>query len=65
MPNLTPCTLSASALEAFLDETEEALEQQLQSELAPPLIQGKLRSAMQRYQYRADTIESVRRLASL
>jgi len=65
MPDLTPFTLSASALEAFLDETEEALEQQLQSGLAPPLIQGKLRSAMQRHQFRADTIERVRRLASL
>ena len=65
MHNLTPSTLSAGALEAFLDVTEEALEQQFQSELAPPLIQGNLRSAMQRYQFRADTIESVRRLASL
>lgn len=65
MPNLTPSTLSASTLEAFLDETEEALEQQIQTELASPLIQGNLRSAMQRHQYRADTIESVRRLASL
>lgn len=65
MPNLTPSTLSASTLEAFLDETEEALEQQIRTELASPLIQGNLRAAMQRYQYCADTIESVRRLARL
>lgn len=63
--HMTPSTLSASALQAFLDETEQALEQQLQSELAPPIIQGNLRSAMQRHRYRADTIESVRRLANL
>ena len=63
--HMTSSTLSASALEAFLDETEEALEQQIQSELAPPFVQASLRSALQRHQYRADTIESVRRLANL
>jgi tetratricopeptide (TPR) repeat protein len=65
MANLTPSTLSASTLEAFLDQTEEALEQQIQTELASPLVQGNLRAVMQRYQYCADTIESVRRLARL
>lgn len=58
-------TLSADALEAFLDEAEEALEQQIESDLAPSLIQNNLRAAMQRHQYRADTLERVCRLANL
>lgn len=57
--------LSAGALEAFLDDTEEALEEQFQSELAPALIQDNLRAALQRHPYRADTLASVRRLARL
>ena len=57
--------LSAGALEAFLDDTEEALEEQFRSDLAPPVIQNNVRSALQRHQYRADTLASVRRLALL
>ena len=57
--------LSAGALEAFLDDTEEALEAQCQDELAPSLIQDNLRAALQRHTYRADTLASVRRLARL
>ena len=57
--------LSADALEAFLDDTEEALDEQFQSELAPALIQDNVRDALQRHPYRADTLASVRRLARL
>jgi len=57
--------LSADALEAFLDKTEEALEQQLESGLASSLTQNNLRAAMQRRQFRADTLERVCRLANL
>lgn len=65
LDNIDSSPLSASALEAFLDETEQALDQQYGSELAPALIQENLRCTLGRQQYRADTLASVRRLATL
>ncbi|NHZ96877.1 hypothetical protein [Massilia sp. CCM 8734] len=57
--------LSATGLDAYLDQTEAALEQQDRAGLGPELIRAGLKSAMQRQCFRADTMDSVHRLFQL
>jgi hypothetical protein len=57
--------LSASQLDAYLDQTESAIEQQIEAELAPELIRAGLKTAMDSQPFRADTLGSVRRLFRL
>ncbi|ATQ78544.1 hypothetical protein CR152_31530 [Massilia violaceinigra] len=57
--------ISASRLDAYLDQTEAALEQQDDAELDPELIQAGLKTSMDGQRFRADTLGSVRRLFRL
>ncbi|RSZ57177.1 hypothetical protein HF313_10170 [Massilia atriviolacea] len=57
--------LSASQLDAYLDQTEAAIEQQLEAELDPELIRSGLKTSMDSQQFRADTLGGVRRLFRL
>ncbi|MDQ1815274.1 hypothetical protein RBA41_18400 [Massilia sp. CCM 9210] len=57
--------ISASRLDAYLDQTEAALEQQDDAELDPELIQAGLKASMDSQRFRADTLGSVRRLFRL
>ncbi|MFB9242282.1 hypothetical protein IV454_16785 [Massilia antarctica] len=57
--------LSASQLDAYLDQTEAALEQQDDAELAPELIQAGLKASLEGQRLHADTLSSVRRLFRL
>ncbi|NHZ96872.1 hypothetical protein [Massilia sp. CCM 8734] len=60
-----PNIISASRLDAFLDQAEAALAQQQEAGIDPALIRASLKSMMDAGRYRADTLPSVRRLYSL
>ncbi|NHZ61722.1 hypothetical protein [Massilia genomosp. 1] len=57
--------LSASQLDAYLDQTEAALEQQVEAELDPELIGAGLKTALESQHFHADTMGGVRRLFRL
>ncbi|NHZ61721.1 hypothetical protein [Massilia genomosp. 1] len=57
--------LSATGLDAYLDQTEAALEQQARAGPGPELIDAGLKSAMRRQRLRADSMGSVHRLFQL
>ncbi len=63
--NTNTSALSASQLEAFLDHTESALEQQTESGLSEELRTSTLRDTLMRQEFRADTLGSVHRLFRL
>ncbi|NHZ61716.1 hypothetical protein [Massilia genomosp. 1] len=60
-----PDAISASRLDAFLDQAEAALAQQQEAGIDPALIRASLKSMMDAGRYRADTLSNVRRLYSL
>ncbi|NHZ89411.1 hypothetical protein F2P45_10340 [Massilia sp. CCM 8733] len=57
--------LSASQLDAYLDQTEAALEQQIEAELDPELIGAGLKTALESQHFHADTMNGVHRLFRL
>ncbi|NHZ78521.1 hypothetical protein F2P44_04375 [Massilia sp. CCM 8695] len=57
--------ISASQLDAYLDQTEAALEQQDDADLDPELIQAGLKASMDGQRFRADTLASAGRLFRL
>ena len=57
--------LSASRLDAFLDQTEAALHQQIEAELDPELIGAGLKTALEGQHFHADTMNGVHRLFRL